>query len=100
MDLEPINPSKMAPTRSDGSPKWGRYNWAGWRWLVRLLNDKGLDTSEFSGCNDGEEISAETCEKVADILEAEIPNLEDEEEREWLKNHPLLWRTCGGYRQF
>ena len=108
MDLEPINPSDDAPFEITGNPRWGRYNWCGWNLLIRLLEEKGLDTSEFSGCNDGEVISDETCKKVANILEAltrpetvgETHSELDEPNRQWLESRIELWRTCGGYRQW
>ena len=105
MDLKPINPSKDAPRYpSDDkySPNdviWGRYNWSGWSYICNLLNEWGVNTSEFSGMNDGEVISEETCKKVADAIEAHLDEL-DKEHREWLKDDIALWRTCGGYRQY
>lgn len=99
MDLKPINPSAGAPRHADGEIKWGRYNWSGWRWLVDHLNEWGVDTSEFKGMNDGDPISEGTCIKVAEAIEAHLDELELRDQQ-WLKNHPTLWRTCGGYLQY
>lgn len=99
MDLEPVAPTAEAPKRQDGTPKWGRYNWSGWSWLMDLLEKWGVDTREFSGMNDGEVISEETCRQVADAIEKHLPEL-DGEAQAVLKEDIILWRTCGGYRQF
>lgn len=99
MDLQPINPSSKAPIDDYGEVVWGRYNWAGWRWLCNHLEQWGVDLSEFSGCNDGEEISRETCIQVGKAIEDHLNEL-SEEDREWIKGHIVLWKTCGGYRQF
>jgi len=99
MDLKPINPTPDAPKDEDGRLEWGRYNWTGWRWIVDHLQAWGVSTSEFKGCNDGDPISAETCRKVADAIEAHLPELE-ERDRKWLAPHVERWRTCGGYQQF
>ena len=100
MDLEPQAPTNEAPIcKYSNGVKWGRYNWAGWRWLLDYLDDKGLDLSEFAGSNDGDLISDETCKKVANLIEEGLPALDDEY-REWLTPHVQLWRTCGGYRQY
>jgi hypothetical protein len=98
-DLEPINPSPDAPRDEDGQIVWGRYNWAGWRWLVDRLIEWGGDVSEFSGWNAGDPIAAETCRKVADAIERHIEEL-DADDRQWLAEDISLWRTCGGYRQW
>lgn len=104
MDLKPINPSANAPRHSTDdkwSPNeafWGRYNWSGWSYIIDRLNEWGVDTSTFAGCNDGAVIPDEVCKQVADAIEKNAPNL-DEEHRDWLLGHVLLWRTCGGYEQ-
>lgn len=98
MDLCPVAPSEDAPT-DENSHIWGRYNWNGWRWLVEHLNKWGVDTIEFSGFNDGDLISEETCKKVADAIEKNLHTL-DEEDQTWLKEDIILWRTCGGYYQY
>ena len=106
MDLTPINPSADAPVYPmdyayapfRGRLIEGRYNWSGWSFLQNLLNEQGVDLSEFSGYNDGEVISEATCLKVADAIEAALPTL-SEREREWLTPHIQRWRTCGGYEQ-
>lgn len=56
-------------------------------------------SSEFSGFNDGEVISEETCKTVADAIEQHLSELEEVDQR-WLKPHIALWRTCGGYEQW
>jgi hypothetical protein len=99
MDLQPLNPSDDAPADEYGVIIWGRYNWAGWSWLVEHLEKWCVDCSEFSGTNDGEVISDATCKKVADAIEAHLQEL-DEEDREWLSSHVRMWRTCGGYAQW
>lgn len=105
MDLKPIRPSKNAPRYpaddkyAPGQVIWGRYNIAGWGWIWDRLTEWGVDTSEFSGFNNGDKISAATCRKVADAIEQHLPEL-DERNRRWLEPHIALWRTCGGYRQF
>ena len=105
MDLKPVRPSKKAPRHpadaSYGANEviWGRYNWSGWRYICDKLEEWGVDISEFSGCNDGEKISAATCKKVADAIEAHLSGL-DEQHRNWLQPHIDRWRYCGGYRQF
>jgi hypothetical protein len=99
-DLRPINPSPDAPREPEtGEPVWGQYNISGWEWLNSHLVDWGVDTSEFSGFNGGDVISAETCLKVADAIEQNLVEL-DEEHREWIESHIVLWRTCGGYEQW
>lgn len=104
MDLKPIAPTKDAPrkpadaTYDPNGHIWGRYNWSGWSWIEQHLQAWGVDTHEFDGSNDGEKISAETCRKVADAIEAHIGEL-DEEHQTWLRPHIELWRTCGGYEQ-
>lgn len=99
MDLKPINPSPDAPRRDSGEAVWGRYNWAGWRWLLDRLHEWGLDTSEFSGCNNGDVISEETCVKVSKLIQDHLPEF-DETDREWISEHIPLWATCGGYEQW
>lgn len=98
MDLKPIAPTNSAPKDEYGIV-CGRYNWAGWSWLRTELSERGVDVTEFVNNNDGEVISADTCEKVADVIEAMLPEL-DEEYREWLAPHVIRWRTCGGYEQY
>lgn len=104
MDLEPIAPEKEYPVRGDaekgefrsgkeGKPVWGRYNNNGWWNLRESLKEAGLqEADELPGSNDGDEISAEVCKKIADLIE----------------NHPALawcdrrdvveWRYCGGFK--
>ena len=103
MDLKPLNPTADAPRypaddpHSPGEVIWGRYNWTGWAELQRFLEAWGwTDFSEFAGTNDGKEISAETCGKIADFLEEHLKTA-DPEIVFWLSSHVLRWRTCGGY---
>ena len=119
MDLIPINPSADAPRHPVEPPDYmrkdaeseafwekhmagqaipGRYNWSGWSWLCDHLSAWGVPMGEFSGMNDGDPISAETCEKVAQAIEAHLGEL-DGDHRAWLQPHIALWRTCGGYWQ-
>lgn len=105
MDLEPINPSKFAP-RSPADDKyspneviWGRYNWSDWSEQIKYLQQWGIDTSEFSGTNDGFVISAETCEKVGYAILSHLDELPSDR-RLWPARKALLWLTCGGYKQF
>jgi hypothetical protein len=98
MDLVPVNPSAEMPNDDD----YGNglhYNWAGWRWITTFLEEKGVDLSEFSGFNDGEIISEDTCKIVADTLEEHLKGF-DAETRNWIEPHILRWRTCGGYEQW
>jgi len=88
MDLVACNPDA----------KDGRYNWAGWEYLFELLDGWDVDLSEFSGFNDGDLISEETCKKVADAIEEHLNELELDD-RIWLEPHIELWRNCGGYEQ-
>lgn len=100
MDLEPISPNAEAPRYFEtGDVIWGRYNWSGWSRQIDLLDQWGVDTSEFAGMNDGDVISQATCEAVADAIEAHLEELSPEE-ASWLSPKIALWRTCGGYRQF
>lgn len=98
MDLKPIAPSPDAPEDEFGV-EWGRYNWTGWLWLHRALQNWGIDTTEFSGSNDGAVISDKTCKLVADEIERRLPELEGKY-RDWLRPHVAKWRTCGGYEQW
>jgi hypothetical protein len=99
MDLKPHSPSADAPRDEYGHIRWGRYNWSSWKWLLDHLKIWDVDVHEFSGMNDGDVISEATCLRVADAIEAHLPEL-DPVEREWLAPHVALWRTCGGYYQF
>lgn len=107
MDLKPMRPAEDAPRHPAdyhfepfrGQAIWGRYNWTGWFWLIEHLDQWGVDTSEFDGCNDGNQIKAVTCRAVADAIEKHLPEL-PRIDQQWLKPHIMLWRTCGGYRQY
>lgn len=108
MDLKPVRPTKDAPLRADGKVKWGRYSAGGWHKLWHFINARGVDSSEFSGFNDGARIKAATCRQVADIIETYFDaylldqggTLENELDVEVCKLDIRLWRTCGGYRQY
>lgn len=105
MDLKPIYPSADAPRYpadddlSPGQVIWGQYNWGGWSRQIDLLQQWGVDVSEFSGVNDGEVISEATCKAVADAIEQHLPELSPIEQT-YFGRKIALWRTCGGYRQF
>lgn len=99
MDLQPVAPTAEAPRNEQGEVIWGRYNIAGWSWLIDHLQEWGVDVSEFSGCNDGDLISAKTCFLVGEAIEARLDEL-DLGDKNWLASHVALWKTCGGYYQF
>jgi len=105
MGLEPIAPTAEAPRYpaddkySPNEVIWGRYNWTGWSLLIDLLNRYGVNTEQFAGCNDGDAITKEKCEEVANVLEANLSSMITED-RNWLEPHIKLWRTCGGHRQY
>ena len=99
MDLKPQHPTADAPRDEHGHPEWGRYNWSGWSFLVDKLAEWGLDVKEFAGTNDGDLISAKTCRKVADLLERHKAKLPETWQR-FIDHDIVLWRTCGGYRQY
>lgn len=107
MDLKPMRPTKDAPRHpaddkwDPNGPVWGRYNWSGWRFLMDKLHEWGMEMlgKGFSGMNDGELIRAPYCREVADLIEKNLHTLSPEDQ-EWLKPHIILWRTCGGYRQY
>ena len=99
MDLKPINPSEFAPKDENGSPVWGRYNWAGWNILRNKLIEWKVDTSELKSMNDGEVISERTCLAIADAIEKHAHEL-DKDQSGWLAGHIIRWRTCGGYEQW
>lgn len=108
IDFQPVKPSKDAPLRADGKVKWGRYSLSGWSKLWCLLIDHGVDTSEFSVSNNGHRVKASTCKKVADVIEANFDKYvatqggspTNADDIEVCKLDILLWRTCGGYRQY
>lgn len=107
MDLKPAKPTKDAPLRADGKVKWGRYNFSGWSTLWKFASEHGVDTSEFSGLNDGALIKAATCRKVAaaiqDNFQAYVAAFEVTDSKSGIaecREDILLWRNCGGYRQY
>jgi hypothetical protein len=93
-----IKPTANYP-KENGYPKEPSYNIAAWRWLRSHLHMWGVDISEFSTINDGDVICATTCMKVADAIEAHLDELE-ESDRHWIEKDIILWRTCGGFKQF
>ena len=108
MDLKPVRPWKSAPRNSPldkydpNGVIWGRYNWSGWSWILNHLREWGMsqeDLSYFSGCNDGDLIPTKTCQRVADLIEKNLDTLEPDDQV-WIKEDIILWRTCGGYRQY
>lgn len=98
MDLKPVRPTPDAPKDGYGVV-WGRYNWSGWSYLTSHLQNWGVELTGFSGMNDGDLIKAKKCREVADAIEKHL-HLLDEENQKWLRPHIILWRTCGGYRQY
>lgn len=77
------------------------YNWTGWGTLVHYLKEWGVDTSEFKGVNDGDQISAETCRKVSHAIADNLEKLPPDH-RDWLKDHPAMWcylADAGGCEQ-
>ena len=96
MDLMPARPKGAALEPNGVDPRWMQYNWAGWRELVRVVDEAGVSTLEFAGCNDGDRISAATCREVADAIEALPPG----EERTLFIEDAPWWRDCGGCRQY
>lgn len=105
MDLQPIASTSDAPRYpaddkySPGEVIWGRYNWTDWSRLINLLNSYGVNTDQFVGCNDGDIITKEKCEEVANALEANLATMSPKDRR-WLEPHIIKWRTCGGYEQW
>ena len=59
--------SKRKPRLKDNL--YYRFNWYGWRKVCDFLDGLGCDLSEFSGSNDGELVSPETCEDVANKID-------------------------------
>ena len=70
------------------------YNWSGWSELWGLLNKYGVDTSEFSGWNDGNVISAKTCRVVAEMIRLHKAEL-SQDGCEWIEGHEEGWRAFG-----
>ena len=99
MDLKPMRPHKNRPKDKYGKYVWGRYNLCGWVSLINLLHSWDIDTSEFSGFNDGDLICAATCKIVAQTIKDHLDEL-SEQDRKWLEPHIELWQTSGGYRQY
>ena len=108
MDLIPVRPSKDAPRYPKnffykpyrGQPTPARYDWGGWSLITGLLVKWGVKLEGFSGMNDGEIIKAAKCREVADAIEKHLDDPDVAEHKEWLKEDIILWRTCGGYRQY
>ena len=85
------------------------YNWSGWGTLIGFLDNAGVDTSEFDGCNDGKPICAATCRAVADAIKTEAAAYNatyggtpkplgygDDP----ASDHAKAWRQSGGMRQW
>ena len=99
MDLIPCAPSQDAPRDENNQIVNGRYNWSGWKWLAEHLVDWGVNTDELAELNDGDVISDRTCKIIADTIEQHLSELTIEDQT-WIKQHIILWRTCGGYEQW
>jgi hypothetical protein len=92
MDLYPID---------ETNPHRISYNLAGWETLLGFLRDWGVDVTEFRGTNDGDIISAATCEVVASAIAAHLDDLPFRD-RKWLTGAAEAWRQMsdlGGCRQ-
>lgn len=85
------------------------YNWGGWRALGNFLASHNVELNEFSSMNDGDLISAATCEKVACVIRTH-----DSEYNELFGGctkkdggyglapaleHAEIWRKSGGMKQ-
>lgn len=68
------------------------YNWLGWRRLRHLLLKWGVDISELRNHNSGEVIPEATCKAIADAIETNLKN-ENDEVKNWLR---LLILKSGG----
>lgn len=91
MDLIPVKPEPFVQPSL-------HYNWCGWRTLVGFLEKNEVDISEFSGWNDGELISQETCRKVANVIEDNLVEFKKTYERD-MDDDINFWRHCGGCNQ-
>ncbi len=99
----------LIPLRKDKQQYWLHYNWCGWSTLIDFLRKLGVDTDEFSGWNDGEVISGNTCKEVSKTLEDHFDEFTeefsdggetDEETSKFCKHHIDHWKKCGGFRQY
>lgn len=100
MDLHPVNPDAKAPRDEAGNPRALMFNLSGWATLRSWLYAMGVDVSEFASYNDeGTIISNETCQRVADLMEASLDKV-DENNRSWLEQQIPFWRHCGGFTQW
>ena len=68
------------------------YNWNGWATLWAYLNLWGVDTSEFTGWNDGDPIGPETCRVIAQAIRKHFKEL-SAEDRKWLRGHAAKWQA-------
>lgn len=75
------------------------YNWSGWSYLCKFLEDHGVDMSSFSGSNDGELIPRNICMIVADTIEKYIHEL-PQADQDWLKKDIEAWKWARNYRQY
>ena len=74
------------------------YKWTGWRTHVRFVEKDDVDTSEFSGWNDGELISEKTCREVANVIEDNRTEFQKTYRRS-MDDDINFWRHCGGCTQ-
>ena len=102
MDLKPVKPTKAYPRDDDNRLIWGRYNWSGWRHLGDQLIDWGHSdlVNYMTGWNDGELIPKEVCQRIGKAIEEHLGEIENPEWREYERTKALMWKTCGGYKQF
>jgi hypothetical protein len=91
MDLIAVEPYPMIKTQA-------HYNWTGWNTLRRFLDKHGVDISEFSGSNDGDLISKQTCREVAIVIEDNLAELQ-EIFGDYIRDDINFWRHCGGCAQ-
>lgn len=75
------------------------YNWTGWRYITNLLEGFGVDMTQFSGSNDGDLLSQNTCKSVAKALEDHWQEL-SEDDQAWLTDHLPKWKWSRGFEQW
>lgn len=103
MDLvgpwRPNTPKEIKET-AENNGAYLHYNWSGWSWLISMLQEH-MDTSDFSGSNDGDVLNGATCKAVAKTLEEYINKANcSPEDREWLTPHIPIWRWAKLLRQY
>lgn len=67
------------------------YNWNTMLKLIALLERWGVNTDEITS-GYGQKITAKTCRKVADAIEAHYYEL-GPQDRKWLRGHADAWRS-------